>query len=277
MDDGPQVWVVNDDYSQSTANAVTVIEKVADPLPDATAIDYAQERYRLLELSDPLDDSQPNVSRNNSTDSVDASENEIDSDLPDEVSEVYNEQATETPLVLRFHPNMSRDEIRATQGQVMARFMDWTVDPCADFYEFACGNWDLHNTMPDDAAGFDTFEKLRDQLHLELRQLLQDPPGQADSKAVVKAKHLYASCMDLGKFSDECFEKLSLVFTYLIWLSEFCLESSCSSTVFDPFQRTETLFSVKSNRASPSAYIFVNERSSRGARTHSIVVARIGH
>ena len=61
------------------------------------------------------------------------------------------------------------------------------------------GNWDNHNPIPDDAAGFDTFEKLRDQLHEMLRQLLESTDNSStESVAVTKAKDLYRSCMDLG-------------------------------------------------------------------------------
>ncbi len=96
--------------------------------------------------------------------------------------------------------NVTRAELRSAQGRTMARYMDWSADPCDDFYQFACGNWDRHNRIPDDAAGFDTFEKLRDQLHLALRQLLQEPNVDGDSSAVVKARDLYASCMNLSEF-----------------------------------------------------------------------------
>ncbi len=62
------------------------------------------------------------------------------------------------------------------------------------------GNWDKHNPTPDDAAGFDTFEKLRESLNVILRGLLEEEVDPAlDSKAVIKAKHLYRSCIDVGK------------------------------------------------------------------------------
>lgn len=74
------------------------------------------------------------------------------------------------------------------------------MDPCQDFYQYACGNWAKHNPIPKDKAGYDTFEMLRESLDSVLRELLEDPtPISHDDDATVKAKHLFQSCMNYGK------------------------------------------------------------------------------
>lgn len=62
------------------------------------------------------------------------------------------------------------------------------------------GNWGKGHPIPDDSAGLDTFEQLRENLNLVMRELLEKPVDlEVDtSKAVVKVKHVYKSCMDLG-------------------------------------------------------------------------------
>lgn len=87
---------------------------------------------------------------------------------------------------------------------MMKRFMNETVDPCNDFYQYACGNWGHYNPIPKDKSGYDTFEMLRESLDTVLRELLEDTvdPVQTDYQkdAIVKAKQLFQSCMNYGEY-----------------------------------------------------------------------------
>ena len=37
---------------------------------------------------------------------------------------------------------------------------DKTLDPCTDFFQYACGKWTKANPIPADQAGWGTFNKL---------------------------------------------------------------------------------------------------------------------
>lgn len=56
----------------------------------------------------------------------------------------------------------------------MKSYMDLNVDPCNNFYDFACGNWEKRNRMPADRTTYDTFEMLRESLDGVLRDLLME-------------------------------------------------------------------------------------------------------
>ncbi|XP_029169293.1 neprilysin-4-like isoform X2 [Nylanderia fulva] len=87
--------------------------------------------------------------------------------------------AIEDDKMLDFHTFWKSEEtaksIREARAQTMLKYMDKSVDPCEDFYQYACGNWAKRNPIPKDKAGYDTFEMLRESLDFVLKELLEDP------------------------------------------------------------------------------------------------------
>ena len=41
--------------------------------------------------------------------------------------------------------------------------LDRNVDPCVDFFRYACGGWQPKNPIPPDQAGWDVYSKLQDE------------------------------------------------------------------------------------------------------------------
>jgi putative endopeptidase len=75
--------------------------------------------------------------------------------------------------------------------------LDRTVDPCTDFYKFACGGWEKHNTIPADQAGWDVYSKLANDNQQFLWGILEDD-AKATNRTPVQQKvgDYFAACMN---------------------------------------------------------------------------------
>jgi putative endopeptidase len=92
-------------------------------------------------------------------------------------------------------------------GSVDVDALNRKADPCADFYEFACGGWIATNPLPADRRSFGRMTDVQDRNFAVLRRILET--GTANSAASPsrsesdddrrRAADYYAACMDETK------------------------------------------------------------------------------
>ena len=75
--------------------------------------------------------------------------------------------------------------------------IDKAVDPCVDFYQYACGNWMKSNPIPADKSSWGRFNELAERNLYVLRDILDQTqaPGK-HSPIEQKVGDYYAACMD---------------------------------------------------------------------------------
>ncbi|XP_005189466.1 neprilysin-1 [Musca domestica] len=100
--------------------------------------------------------------------------------------------------------------VNRRQQKLIEGSMDIDVDPCEDFYEYACGNWEEYT----DGAGYQFAETLS-MMDFRANQDFMDYMNRLQiwkaPRFVRKTYEFYRSCLDVGIYSPQ---------SYLNWLLE---------------------------------------------------------
>jgi len=82
----------------------------------------------------------------------------------------------------------SAEPVSKPEGAFDIGALDRSVDPCVDFYQFACGGWRKANPIPPDQTLWGRFDELVERNRNVLREILEQAKGQVGD--------YYAACMD---------------------------------------------------------------------------------
>ncbi|RWS13894.1 endothelin-converting enzyme 1-like protein [Dinothrombium tinctorium] len=97
---------------------------------------------------------------------------------------------------------LSKECVRAAAA-IIDR-IDFSVDPCTNFYDFACGRFLKTKTVPDDHTSRNILQEMQDDIYTEMKNYLQTPiDEQNDAVSIKQVKRFYASCMNDSSANDE--------------------------------------------------------------------------
>src|SRR5215471_13931471 len=75
--------------------------------------------------------------------------------------------------------------------------IDTTVDPCVDFYQYACGNWRKNNPIPGDQVRWGRFNELAERNSWLLYQELKAAADAPKTPLQKKYGDYFAACMNV--------------------------------------------------------------------------------
>ncbi|KAF5272766.1 hypothetical protein FQA39_LY07793 [Lamprigera yunnana] len=91
--------------------------------------------------------------------------------------------------------------VRAALGLINT--IDETVDPCDDFYQFACGTFLKKTIIPEDELIVMKNIEVQNEVIKQLRVIIEEPLRKNEPKCFVLLKKIYNVCMDLDAIERE--------------------------------------------------------------------------
>jgi predicted metalloendopeptidase len=87
--------------------------------------------------------------------------------------------------------------------------IDRTIDPCTDFYEYACGSWRKNNPIPPDQSRWGRFNQLTEYNRQVLRDILEKAATASDRTPVIqKIGDYYHSCIEEDEVNGKDFDPI---------------------------------------------------------------------
>src|SRR5512136_1187318 len=83
-------------------------------------------------------------------------------------------------------------------GAFTVSVLDTSVDPCVDFYQFACGGWRKANPIPPDQTRWGRFNELAERNREDLHRILEAVKDPSTKRSPIEARlgNYYAACLD---------------------------------------------------------------------------------
>lgn len=108
---------------------------------------------------------------------------------------IQNVQPSKTSIVVREQKLCVTKTCNETAKELL-KSIDKTINPCENFYQFACGNFLKTTILPNDTKQLISFKYLHNKIEDRLYDLFSEESKPNDTNAIKQTKLFYKSCMD---------------------------------------------------------------------------------
>lgn len=92
--------------------------------------------------------------------------------------------------------NICTSTICESESIELLSYMDQTIDPCENFYDFVCGKYLREKVLPEDKSNDLSIFNLGDKVREEIRDVLSEESKPNELRAFKLAKDFQKICMD---------------------------------------------------------------------------------
>ena len=123
-------------------------------------------------------------------------------------------------------------ECLTTTSYVMD-MMKQTLDPCKDFFQYACGGWFATNAIPSTYSSWSIDSVIIRERDQKLRNILESPiENDHRDSSEKKIKLMYQTCMDVDSIDSEGAERLmDAINSHGGWAVKGNVPLMCTSTL----------------------------------------------
>ncbi|XP_075161679.1 neprilysin-1-like [Haematobia irritans] len=105
----------------------------------------------------------------------------------------------------------SEKEIRLSKSEEIQKYLNESIDPCEDFYEFACGNWKHFHEADEGQMQKNVLMEMNTIFDFKLKAMMEDIEFKALDTNEEKVVKFYRSCLNKAADSESYREHLRAI------------------------------------------------------------------